>query len=145
VVEPRGTGATAWSDGADVHIRRRFLLLGQSLETMQVWDVRAALAALRSLPELKGRRFLLEARGPLALIALFAGLFEEDVEALELVEPPATLAAASFPNALRYLDAPQAVALALPRAVTIRRANPAAWSWAVDAARIAGGSLAFKQ
>src|SRR5207244_9390965 len=39
-VAPRGVGPTAWNPQRDMPIRRRFMLLGQTLEGMQTWDVR---------------------------------------------------------------------------------------------------------
>ncbi|PYV10263.1 MAG: acetylxylan esterase [Acidobacteria bacterium] len=145
VVYPRGTGATAWPEAKDVQIRRRFLLLGRSLELVQALDVRAALlAALRSVPELSGARITLEASGPMCPVALFAALEEERIAELVLENPPASFAGGSFPNALRILDLPQALALVLPRAVTIRGSERAAWEWTVQAAQVAGGTVSFK-
>jgi len=62
---PRGVGPTAWNQSLkkQVQVRRRFLLLGQTLEGMQLWDVRRAIHAAaemvgkKSLPlELRGHR-----------------------------------------------------------------------------------------
>jgi hypothetical protein len=41
-----------------------------------------------------------------------------------------------FLNALRVLDTPQALALAFPRRVMLYDAEPKAWSWAQDVARL---------
>ena len=48
-VAPRGIGRTAWNadPAKQTQIRRRFMLLGQTLDGMRVWDVRRALQALR--------------------------------------------------------------------------------------------------
>src|SRR5205823_4948662 len=56
VVAPRGIGPTRWAEvgtPADNHIKRKFALIGQTLDGQRVWDVRRALAGLRSVPELK--------------------------------------------------------------------------------------------
>ena len=112
---------------------------------MQALDVRAALlAALRSVPELSGARITLEASGPMCPVALFAALEEKRIAELVLENPPASFAGGSFPNALRILDLPQALALVLPRAVTIRGSERAAWEWTVQAAQVAGGTVSFK-
>ncbi len=48
-IAPRGIGPTQWSSNRtkQTHIRRRFMLLGQTLDGMRVWDVRRAIQALR--------------------------------------------------------------------------------------------------
>ena len=47
LIVPRGVGPTAWEDGTvDTHIRRRFALLGQTLDGMRAWDVGRGLRAL---------------------------------------------------------------------------------------------------
>jgi len=52
-VAPRGFGLTAWSpnERKQVQIRRRFMLLGQTVDGMRVWDIRRALQAVGSMPE----------------------------------------------------------------------------------------------
>jgi hypothetical protein len=103
LVLPRGVGPTAWRKEKETHIRRRFLLLGQSLETMQVWDTRAALAVLREIPSIGRLPVSLQGARTMSVVALFAALFEAGVTRLELERMPATLAnGPSFPNVLRY-------------------------------------------
>jgi hypothetical protein len=48
---PRGIGEGAWTADPkeETHIRRRFNLLGQTLEGMRAWDVRRAIQALREV------------------------------------------------------------------------------------------------
>src|SRR5262249_2743234 len=59
-VTPRGIGPTRWNEtGADgkptgVHIKRRFALIGRTLDDCRVWDVRPGLAVLRTVPDLQG-------------------------------------------------------------------------------------------
>jgi len=50
IVLPRGIGPTAWqaNDREEVQIRRRFMLLGQTLEGMRVWDIRQAVRAWKA-------------------------------------------------------------------------------------------------
>ena len=47
---PRGVGPTAWPKDKDVHIRRRFGLLGQTFDGMRVLDVRRASRCMKALP-----------------------------------------------------------------------------------------------
>src|SRR5205814_4649204 len=88
---PRGIGPTAWAEVGsitDIHIRRRFALLGQTLDGQRVWDVRRALACLRTVKDLKGAPLWLQGKGEMAGIVLYAALFEPDVARLDLWHPP---------------------------------------------------------
>lgn len=142
---PRGVGPTAWRSEKDTHIRRRFVLLGQTLEGMQVWDVRRAVSALRSLPDLQNAPLRLTGEKKMGAIALLASLFAPQVDRLEVVnlpssyrEGPALIAAA------RILDLPQLMALALPALeVTLRTDRPEAWEWPETLARRLGSTARF--
>jgi len=73
---PRGIGPTAWTadERKQTHIRRRFALLGQTLDGMRVWDVRRAVQALRSVENLCRARVRLRAEGRMAGVAVYAAL-----------------------------------------------------------------------
>jgi dienelactone hydrolase len=117
-VAPRGIGPTRWtSDGRErVHIRRRFMLLGQTLDGMRVWDVRRALQSTRALPELQNVPCWMQGEREMAGIVLYASLFEPDVARLDLWQLSHTHRnGPTFLNVLRVLDIPQAVALAAER------------------------------
>jgi cephalosporin-C deacetylase-like acetyl esterase len=141
---PRGVGPTRWNEQdpfdpkkpAGHQIRRRFALLGQTLDSARVWDVRCALECLRSIPDLKGVPVWLHGKKEMAGIALYAGLFEPDVARFDLWYPPASHRQGPiFLNVLRVLDMPQAVALALPRQVRIYVKDDAeakAWDWPME-------------
>jgi dienelactone hydrolase len=135
-VAPRGVGPTKWAEPGsrdDVQVRRRFALLGQTLDGQRVWDVRRALAVLRAQPDLKPAAVTLHGEGEAAGVALYAALFEPAVAGLDLWHlPPSHRQGPTFLNVLRHLDTPQAVALALPRKVTLHvktTADAAAWDW----------------
>jgi dienelactone hydrolase len=137
VIAPRGEGPNRWDPKADTHIRRRFVLLGRTVEDGQVWDTRRALAALRERNEFREAKITLAGDGKMAGIALYAGLFKPVVERFELHRLPASHRdGPTFLNVLRVLDMPQAVALAFPRQVTLTDANPAAWSWPAAVAKL---------
>jgi hypothetical protein len=148
-VAPRGIGPTRWSevspfDGkpAGAHIRRRFALLGQTLDGQRVWDVRRALACLRTVPDLKGVPLWLQGKNDMAGVALYAALFEPDVARLDLWHPPASHRQGPvFLNVLRVLDMPQAVALALPRKIRLYVKDDAeakAWDWPMQLEKALG-------
>lgn len=113
VIAPRGVGLTAWSGSPQqrTQIRRRFMLLGQTLDGMRVWDVRRAIQLTRSLRP--GLPIRLQASGEMAGVALYASLFEPRLECLELRGLPSSGAAGpDLLNLLRYLDTAQALAMA---------------------------------
>jgi dienelactone hydrolase len=155
---PRGIGPTAWAkpiaDPSDkkavaaaekdrVQKLRRFYLLGQTLEGQQVWDVRCAIRALRSIEGLSDTKLWLQASRTQAANALMASLFEDKITRLDLHELPHSLmpnsegeaspVSAGLPaylNMLKYLDIPQAVALAAERTrVVIYDNDKAAWAY----------------
>jgi hypothetical protein len=135
-IAPRGVGPTRWADAGsfeDTQIRRRFVLLGRTLDGQRVWDVRRALAVLRDVPDLKGAPLWLQGKGDMAGIVLYAALFEPDVARLDLWYPPAShRQGPTLLNVRRVLDMPQAVALAFPRPVRLYvkdDAEAAAWEW----------------
>jgi dienelactone hydrolase len=149
-ITPRGLSDTAWDQTPkkQTQHRRRLMLLGQTLESEQVWDVRQAIQAVHSVPELKDVPVTLAADGGMAGIALYAALFEPSVARLELANLPTShMPSGDDPNSfgppmlnvLRYLDMPQAVAMAAERAtVVIETEEPAAWEYPVAVAKSLG-------
>ena len=85
---PRAASAdTQWtSDPTEqTHIRRRFMLLGQTLDGMRVWDIRRAVQAVRAIDGLGSVPLTLiggAAKWP--GIALYAALFEPQIESVAL-------------------------------------------------------------
>ncbi|MBU6401121.1 MAG: acetylxylan esterase, partial [Verrucomicrobia bacterium] len=113
-IAPRGIGLTAWT--ADprerIQIRRRFMLLGETLDSMRVWDIRRAVQALRAIPATKNARLELHGRGPMAVNVLYAALFEPTVATLDLPGLPASQRdGPDYLNVQRVLDLPQALSL----------------------------------
>jgi hypothetical protein len=132
---PRGAGPQSWSalsSAKQTHLRRRLLLLGESLESGQVWDIQQAAAALRSLPGMGKVPLWLQAKNAMAANALYASLFIPEVTRLDLHHLPATHRdGPTYLNVLRHLDLPQAAALAAERAtLAIYSASPDPWRYA---------------
>ncbi len=114
-VAPRGVGPTAWdqSKKKQTQHRRRFYLLGQSLDGMRVWDVRQAAAALRSLDSMKNVPLWLQSQRRMAGVTLYASLYIPEVTRLDLHDMPKTHREGPFLlNVRRYLDLQQTVAMA---------------------------------
>lgn len=110
---------------------RRFYLLGQTLEGQQVWDIRCAIRALRSIEGLKDTKLWLQASRNQAGNALYASLFEDGIARLDLHELPHSHEQGPiYLNVLKYLDIPQAAAMAAERTrVVIYDDDQAAWSY----------------
>ena len=115
---PRGVGPTAWTTNEKerTHIRRRFMLLGQTLATMQTWDARRAMQALRKVEDMEKVPLWLQSEGDMAVNTLYASLFEPDVARLDLHDLPASHRnGPDYLHVMRFLDIPQAVSMAADR------------------------------
>jgi dienelactone hydrolase len=130
---PRGIGLTA--PGADARkqtqIRRRYMLLGQTLDGMRVWDIRRACQAVRTMPLTVSSRLELSGKNQMAVNVLYASLFEPGIEGLVLDSPPAShRAGPDYLNVLRVLDVPQAMAMAAERStVKVITTKPDDWTF----------------
>jgi hypothetical protein len=126
---PRGIGLSAWNSDERVqtHIRRRFMLLGQTLDSMRVWDIRRAVQTLRTL-SYTNPPVALQAEGPMAVNVLYASLFEP-VADLQLWALPSThVQGPDYLNIMRSLDVPQALFLSLKqRRVHLHDVNKEQW------------------
>jgi hypothetical protein len=119
-VVPRGVGMSSWSSEVrkQIQIRRRFMLVGQTLESMRVWDIRQAWRAVRSLHGSQPREILLEARGDQACNLLYASLFELGNYRMHLQAlPPSHRVGPDYLNVLKILDIPQALTMAVEQGV----------------------------
>jgi dienelactone hydrolase len=146
----RGTADTLWDTAPrkQVQHRRRFALLGQTLEGQQVYDLVRAVRALKTVPELRDAEFTLTASGPMAANAVYAALIESSITGLRLYELPASHMPASTDsdgfapallNILKHLDMPQAVAMAAERAtVEIQDDDVFRWSYPLAVAEALG-------
>jgi hypothetical protein len=139
---PRGIGLDAWNSNPkkQVQIRRRFMLLGQTLDGMRVWDIRRGVQALRSLPQFKETKLSLAGAGDFACDVLYASLHEPGIDQLDLwALPESHRTGPDYLNVLRVLDVPQAVAMAAERsAVRLYGARTEAWHYLKQTAAALG-------
>ena len=152
---PRGVGADRWNPDPQthVHLRRRFLLLGQTWEGMQTYDIRRVLQAIRGAlaqtPGLERVPLAVSAEGGMGVLAAYASLFEEPLARLELSAVPAShdvgsegddaAVAPSLLNVLRVLDVPQVIAMAAERSrVLVRDSDASAFAYVADTAAALG-------
>lgn len=128
---PRGIGPTAWTtdEKENTHIRRRFALLGQTLDGMRIWDLRRGIQALRTMEGGGEPALRLRASGVMAGNALYASLFEKDVKRLDLRRLPCRHEEGpELLNVLRFADLPQIAAMAAERS-ELRIDSDAAEPW----------------
>lgn len=137
-VAPRGIGPTAWPDAKDTHVRRRFLLLGQTLDGMRAYDVRRAIQAARKIDDWKGaEKTEIVASRSSAPAAILAALFEPKIEAVELIHPAESIEdGPAFLNLSRNLGMAQFASLLYPRELRIEKTAKDAWRWASDLGRV---------
>ena len=139
---PRGIGPTEWTGSAKAQTQRlrRFYLVGQTLDSMRVWDIRRGLQALRRVDGLAGTPLWLQAQGEMAANALYATLFEDGITRLDLHDLPAShQQGPAYLNVLRHLDLPQAAAMAAERTrVVLYTDAPDAWQFPATTAKNLG-------
>lgn len=147
-VAPRGVGPTAFDPAPkkQTQVRRRFMLLGTSLDAMQTWDIRRAAQALRTVSSMRDVPLWLQGERQMAGNVLYASLFEPNVKRLDLWHlPKSHQQGPYYLNVLRYLDTPQAVALAAERSqVRIYQDGAEGWDYPSEVARTLGWEKALQ-
>ncbi|MEY2880013.1 MAG: hypothetical protein RLZZ15_2393 [Verrucomicrobiota bacterium] len=144
---PRGFGPTASTLAAadQNEVRRRYMLLGQTIDGMRVWDIRRAVAAVRAAELFGDAPITLVARGEQGINALYASLFIDGLAGVELIAPTVShMSGPDYLNVLRFLDVPQAAAMALERQpVKFSGTDPDQWSWTTRAAQVIGRAASW--
>jgi dienelactone hydrolase len=145
---PRGIGPTACSGGVKglTQLRRRFMLLGQTLDGMRVWDICTTVRALHSTREYRGTRIVLQASGTMAVNALYASLFEPGIAELRLSHVPSShMQGPDYLNVLKVLDIPQAAAMAAQRCqVELQSDDTQGWQFLHDMADCPAAKLKLR-
>jgi hypothetical protein len=124
----------------DVQIRRRHMLIGETVDEVRVAAIVQAIHTLRASPRYGKLPIRLEAEGDMAVNALYASLFAP-VDELVLTNLPKSHqdGGPDYLNVLRFLDIPQAVAMASERGrVELRGANKADWEYPLAVAQRLG-------
>jgi len=130
VLPPRGVGPTQWTQETkpEIHLRRRYLLLGQSHDAMQVWDIRQA--AKEILEATSTEHVDVEASGEMAALTIYAAIFEPSIGDLTLHSPPVDHREGPyFLNVRRFMNMPEAMAMAAndldaPRSINLVSDSP---------------------
>lgn len=140
---PRGIGPTAWDQSpfTQTQHRRRFALLGQTLDGMRLWDTLRGVAALKQASGESSGEVWLQARGTMAGIGLYAAIMDWRIARLDLYELPVSHhESPEFLNVLRLTDIPQVVAhLRYRTNVVIYDDEPARWAFPRKVAELKKG------
>lgn len=116
VVYPRGIGTNIWNADVTKRYKRQSMLLGRTLEDMQLYDVLCAIDHLANQPSFDGKEITLVGKGPMGIIGAYAALLDSRVTRVILHSPELTHRSAPvFLNVLRYTDIPQVLAMLAPR------------------------------
>ncbi len=124
---PRGAGRTApeLDERGFIQFRRRFMLLGQTLDGMRVWDIRRALQFVQSEYRSEKQTLALRASGPLTVDTLLASCFELAPDGLHLGGLPVSFQdGPDFLNVLKVIDMPSLLAIGLVDRVPPTEAGP---------------------
>ncbi|MGB0595975.1 MAG: alpha/beta hydrolase family protein [Rubripirellula sp.] len=117
-IVPRGVGPTEWSRDLKerTQIRRRFMQIGQTAATMQIYDVRRAFQALSSVPNLDWSSLDVHASGEAAFWTLYASLWTTGINQLSLTDLPIrNRDAPDLLNISRFVELPHVVLMAADR------------------------------
>lgn len=133
-IAPRGIGRTKWDENERkrTQIERRFYLLGQSLDGMRIYDLIEAADSLRSLEVFGEAQLWLQSQGQMAANTVYASLFIDDVERMDLHQLATDHREGPFLlNVTKRMNIPQAVTMAMERhRVVIYSDQPDDWHFA---------------
>ena len=142
---PRGVGPTAFdqSERKQIQNRRRFYLLGQTLEGMQAYDSLQATLALHRVNDLADCPLWMQSHRQMAGVCLHNAIFHliGAVERLDLYDLPKTYRDGPvLLNVERYLDMPtDRLALAAERSkIVIYQDDDAGWEYPIGLAKQLG-------
>ena len=124
LLSPRGCGGLAWTKKSPPnYVERSHALLGSTVDAGRVWDVRATARWVHE-NDLHSARVRVAGRGQAGILAAYAALFEPSIEAVVVVDPPASHKDGPiFLNVLRVLDVPDALGLLAPTPLTLVNAK----------------------
>ena len=123
---PRGIGQTRWTQkNPPNYVARSHALLGRTVDTGRVWDVAAVARYLHARYDAKAPVHVL-GQGAAGVLAAYAGLWEPEVAAVTLANPPPGHMAPEAPqflNVLRVCDIPEVLGMIAPRPLTVYGGN----------------------
>lgn len=113
VFAPRGVEGTGLND---TQLRRRYMLIGQTLDGMRVWDIACVVKVLHSMDETGDVPLCIQAEQGMGVNALYASLFADGISTLQLNHIPSSQTEGpDYLNVLKILDIPEAAAMSAER------------------------------
>jgi cephalosporin-C deacetylase-like acetyl esterase len=138
-VWPRGVGEVPWPKTTWVHMLRNAMHTGQTVDSMRLLDVLAAVREVRSMPEVDPSRITVMGSGVSGAIALYAAILDEEIAQVILDNPPQSHREGPlFLNILRHTDLPEAAALIAPRRLTFYGHVPPMFEYTRDVYALLG-------
>jgi len=139
VVYPRGVGELGWDKTFWKDTLRNAMHVGQTVDSMRLFDVLLALEALRNEAGVDRERIMILGKGISGALGLYAAILDPGVHQVMLMDPPAShLQGPIFLNVLRYTDLPEAAALLAPRRLNFYARVPAAFEYARSVYKLYG-------
>lgn len=129
---PRGVGPAAFNqtEKKQIQNRRRFYLLGQTLDGMQTLDICTAMELHQRHPLLDSSALWLQSQRTMAGNSLYATVMHSNAKRIDLYDLPKTHREGPiYLNVQRKLDMPQAVALAAENTQVVIYQDSAGFEW----------------
>jgi len=129
ILFPRGVGEVPWDKSFWKDTMRNAMLVGETVDSMRLADVRAAVAALRGEEGVDPGHILITGEGVSGVLGLYAAILDPGIEQVILIDPPVShIEGPVFLNVLRYTDLPEAAALMAPRRLNFYARIPDAYA-----------------
>lgn len=130
IVWPRGVGEVPWPESFRKATLRNAMHIGQTVDSMRVRDVIAALRKLAAVPDVDPERIMVAGRGISGTLGLYAAILDSGIAQVMLIDPPSShVEGPIFLNILRHTDLPEAAALLAPRRLNFYGRMPPAFEY----------------
>jgi cephalosporin-C deacetylase-like acetyl esterase len=117
-VIPRGNGERPWAKSLQRDLLRNASHVGQTVDSLRLWDVVRAIETLRRVEGVDPARITVSGSGREAVLALYAAVLDESVHQVLLFDPTVSHTQGPYLlNVLRYTDVPEIAALLAPRRI----------------------------
>jgi cephalosporin-C deacetylase-like acetyl esterase len=141
VVFPRGISEAPWDKTFWKATLRNAMQVGETVDSMRLTDVRAAVEALQARQDVDPARVSIAGKGVSGALGLYAAIFNQKVEHVVMIDPPVSHAEGPiFLNVLRFTDLPEAAALLAPRRLTFQGHMPSAYEYSRHVWKLYGKS-----
>ncbi|HYG74545.1 MAG TPA: prolyl oligopeptidase family serine peptidase [Planctomycetota bacterium] len=143
LIAPRGAGPGAWTRKSPPNtVERSMALIGATVDSGRIWDI-ITMIKRRST---SGITLRLAGRGQAGILAAYAMLYEPQISAITIVDPPVSHMPKTeggeygppLLSVLRVLDIPEALGCLAPRNLTLVGAQAADFSRTKELYKISG-------